>query len=189
MSLLPGQILPQSAPIGMVREDGSVIATQDWWLLWYNLCLQSLSGGGTGLPSDALQDLEGADTDAIDADAIALRLPVANLAVTAQDDPFPTPSFSDVRNALLLAMDQALPDPPPAAQPVQALTVGASPFSYIAQANGQVSVTAGTVSLIQIIRQGTAVATGLTVGLIMLSRGDTAVITYSATPTMVFLPT
>lgn len=189
MSLLPGRILPQSAPFGTLNGDGTITIAQNWWLLIYNLCLQSLTGAGTGLPGDALQDLEGADTDAIDADAIALRLPVANLAVTAQDDPSPTPSFSDVRNALLLAMDQALPESLPAAQPVQVLTVGASPFSYIASANGQVSVTAGTVSLIQIIRQGTAVATSLTAGLIILSRGDTAVITYSATPTIVFLPT
>jgi hypothetical protein len=206
MSLLPGKILPQTIPLGKVNDDQTVTIDTDWWLLLYNLCAQTLGTSAAGLPADALMDLESADTDAIDSDAIALRSPLAVLAALLPTEGDPSPSLSDVRNALLLAqeiplsdttdlrnalilaLDGLLPDPQPVAQPVQTITVGASPFTYIAPFNGQVSVTGGTVSLIQIIRQGTTVATGLTTGLIPVSRGDQVKVTYTVVPTVVFLP-
>lgn len=190
MSLLPGQIQPQSVPIGRVNEDGTVTMDTNWWLLFYNLCLQVL-GTGTGLPADALIDLASADADAIDADAIALRQPLSNALIQAlqpSDVVVSINDLPDLRRALLLAQDPLLPDPQPRAQPAQSVAVGASPFTYTAAFDGTIVVTGGTVSAISLIRQGTSVATGITTGLIPLSRTDQVQITYSATPMVTFLP-
>jgi hypothetical protein len=183
MSLLPGRIIPETVAFGTVDTEGKVRIDHNWWLLLYNLCIQVL-GTGNGLPADALIDIESTDTDAIDADAIALRQPIWNL----QND-LPIPDVPDLAQVLLLAQDTLLADPPASAQPVSAITPGASPYTYTAPFNGQVSVTGGTVSQIQLIRQSTTVATGLTAGLIMVSRLDQVVVTYTGTPTMVFIPT
>lgn len=190
MSLLPGQILPQSTPIGTVREDGTVIADTNWWLLWYNLVLNTL-GNGSGLPSDALIDLESADIDAVGTDSAVLRQPLSNALIQAlqpSDVVVCTDDLPDLQKALLLVQDPLLPDPQPRAQPVQSVTVGASPFTYTAAFDGTIATTGGTVSAISLIRQGTSVATGITTGLIPLSRADAVQITYSATPTVTFLP-
>lgn len=45
MSLLPGQILPETIALGRSNSDGSVTITHDWWLLFYNLSEQVLSNG------------------------------------------------------------------------------------------------------------------------------------------------
>lgn len=188
MSLLPGQILPPDTPIGKTDDQGNVTINHDWWLLLYNLCLQIL-GNGSGLPADALIDLESADTDAIDADAIALRRPVANLEVQQYDYTPSSSELPDIARALLLAQDNLLPDSIPQAQPVSTILATGSPFTYTASANGQLCVAGGSVSILQIIRQGTAVTTGLTAGLIPLSRLDQVVVTYGSAPTLTFLPT
>jgi len=196
MSLLPGRILPQTEPLGQIDDDGKTVTiNKNWYLLLYNLCAQTLGTGapgapgtpGTpgspGVPSPSVY-VPSVDTDITDADTFALQQPISNLSVG--DIEFP-PAIDTT--ALLLAQDALLPDPAPQAQPSAAITVTASPFTYTAPFNGQVTVTGGTVSLIQIIRGGTTVATGLTVGLFMMSRGDQLIVTYSGLPTMIFLPT
>lgn len=191
MSLLPQQILPQSAPVGYLDIDGkSVIIEKGWWLLIYNLCLQILGNqGGTGV-SSALQALALTDIEAADSDAIALRRPVSSLEVTAFDESqIPESYLPGIARALLLAQDPLLPDPVPLAQPVKAITPTGSVFSYTLPFNGQVAVTGGIVSAIAIVRQGTSVATGAISGLFMGSRGDIVQVTYSSIPTMSFLPT
>lgn len=190
MSLLPGQILPPGQPIGRVNPDGTVTMEQNWWLLFFNLCLQTL-GNGSGLPADALIDLESADLDAIDADAIVLRQPLTNALVQAMqpsDVVTGLDDLPDLQRALLLAQDAIPPDSMPLAQPVTVIGVGASPFTYAAPFAGSVAITGGTVSAITLIRQGTSVATGLTSGLIPVSRYDQVKVTYSGTPTMTFIP-
>lgn len=190
MSLLPEQILPPTAPIGHVNEAGQVLLDTNWYLLFYNLWLNTL-GAGSGLPADALIDLESADLDAIDADAIALRQPLANAlaqAIQPSDVVVGLDDLPDLQRALLLAQDATLPDPPPRAQPAQSVALGASPFTYSAAFDGTIVVTGGTVSALTLIRQGTSVATGLTTGLIPLSRLDQLQITYSVAPTVTFLP-
>jgi len=209
MSLLPGQILPPSTSLGKVNEDGTVTIEHNWWLLLYNLCLQVL-GNGSGLPADALIDLQSVDADAIDADAIALRSPLTNALVQAiqppdlvvgpddlpdlqralllAQDPLLPDTTPDPQRALLLAQDGLLPDPAPLAQPVSAITVGASPFTYTASFAGSVAIT-GSVTSISFIRQGAIVATGLTTGVIPVCRFDQLVVTYpGAAPTMTFIP-
>ena len=184
MSLLPGRILPQTEKFGTTDSNGDVTIEKNWWLLLYNLCQQTL-GTGAGLPADALIDLESADADAIDSDAIALRQPIANLAVDSPD----LGGTVDLVPALLLAQDGLLADPIATAQPSAAISPSGSPFTYTAPFNGSVIVTAGSVSDIAIVRQGTSIETGVTVGQFMLSRLDQLVVTYSMAPTMTFLPT
>lgn len=191
MSILPNSMLEPQHPIGRVDENGYVLVEYDWWLMFFNL-MQSVLANGQGLPASALIELASADSDAADADAVSLRQPLANAGVQAlqpQDVVVTDADLPSIARALLLAQDGLLPDPVPAAQPVVAITVGGSPFSYTAPFSGQVSVTAGTVSLISIIRQGTTVATGQTAGLFGVSRGDQVQVTYTGTPTMRFLPT
>lgn len=189
MSLLPQQIIPPTEPLGQVNASGQVIISTNWWLLLYNLWLNTL-GTGAGLPADALQDLESADLDAIDADAISLRQGLSNALVWAQDPQrqITSADLPDIYRALLLAQDPFLPDPPATAQPVSSITPTGSPFTYTAPFAGSVAITAGTVSAIAIIRQTTSVATGLTTGLIPVSRGDQVKVTYTGAPTMTFIP-
>lgn len=190
MSLLPGQILPQSEPLGTVNGDGTVTISTNYWLLLYNLVLNVL-GNGSGLPADALIDLESADLDAIDANSVALRQPLANALIQAlqpQDVVVGTNDLPDIARALLLAQDGLLPDPQPRAPPTQSVTPGGSPFTYTALSSGTLSITGGAVSALALIRQGTSVALGITAGLVPLSRLDQLQITYSAAPTVTFLP-
>lgn len=66
---------------------------------------------------------------------------------------------------------------------VTAVTVGASPFSYVAPADGVLSIVGGTVSALAYIRQSTTVTLPLT-GLVPVKKGDTVRITYSVAPTV-----
>lgn len=111
MSLLPGQILPQSAIFGRTNEEGEVTIEQNWWLLLYNLALNTL-GNGSGLPADALIDLESIDIDAVGTDSAALRQPLSNALLLAQhlDDLAADVAKlrKDVANAILLAQTESL---------------------------------------------------------------------------------
>ena len=77
-------------------------------------------------------------------------------------------------------------------QPVGApisIVPGVSPFSYVAPVGGTVIVTGGTVSKIEVSRDGvTFFVTGQTSGMFPLSMGDTLRVTYSVVPTATFLP-
>jgi hypothetical protein len=73
------------------------------------------------------------------------------------------------------------------APPILAVTPGASPYTFTAPDPGRMILTGGTVSLVEIGRQGAFLSTGLTAGLFPLSRGDALRVTYSVAPTMNFL--
>lgn len=144
MSGLPTQIPPQSEAIGKV-DNSPITIDLNWYLWFYNLSVKVFgTGGGSGsTPSSPF--------DALDA---------ANLFAQTADIP---QAYQHITNlAALIGSNTLLPDPEPAAQPVQAVTVGASPFTYTALANGLLSVTGGAVSSASIIRQGVSVATGIT---------------------------
>lgn len=172
MSLLPQQILPPNAPIGQVNAEGMVIPTENYWLFFYNLWLNTIA---TGLPADALQSIESVDFDVADVDAL-------------QRSMVEIPESLAIPTLSALLEDSLLPDPTPQAQPVAAITVGASPFTYTARFSGSVAITGGTVSSITLIRQSTSVATGVTAGLIPVSRLDQVQVTFTGTPTMTFIP-
>ena len=188
MSVLPNQILPQTIPFGKVQPDGRVLIEHDWWLLIYNICLNSI-GSQIGLPASALTELASTDSDAADSDATVLRQPIENLESRVYDDPVRSESeFPDIARALLQSQDAILPDPVPQAQPISAISPTGSPFTYTLPFAGTVSVTSGTVSQITVLRTGVSVVTGLTSGLFQLSRFDQLKVTYSGTPTMNFIP-
>lgn len=73
---------------------------------------------------------------------------------------------------------------------VSGITVGSSPFVYTAPVVGQVVISGGTVSKIEISRDvGTTFFTiGLTSGMFLLKEQDELRVTYSAMPTMTFIP-
>lgn len=190
MSLLPGQMLPQSAPIGHATPDGYVIMETNYWLLFYNLCQQVLGTQG-GLPAAALQELSSADFDAVGSDATALRLPLSNAlkqAMQPSDVVIGIDDLPDLQRALLLSQDGLLPDPVPMAAPVAAISVGASTFTYTAAFAGHVTVN-GTVTSVTIIRGGASVVAGATTGSFPVCRGDQLAVIYpAAAPTMFFIP-
>lgn len=188
-SLLPEQIIPPSEPIGTVAGS-SVMITKNWWLLLYNIALNSIGTQGS-LPDEALELLDATDSDVDASDTAALRRPLANALVQAMqpsDVVVSSNDLPDIARALLLAQDPLLPDPPALAQPVAGISPTGSPFTYTAPFAGTVVVTGGSVSGISVVRQGTPVATGITAGLIPVSRYDQVQVTYGSAPTMTFIP-
>lgn len=73
-------------------------------------------------------------------------------------------------------------------QPIQVITVGASPFTYTATGDGVVMVNGGTVSIIAFGRQGSVIGTGQTQGMFPVSFGDAIRVTYSVLPNVRFIP-
>ena len=72
---------------------------------------------------------------------------------------------------------------------VIAIVPGVSPFSYVATTGGSVIVQGGTVSKIEVSRDGvTFYDTGQTSGMFGLSQGDTLRTTWALVPTMTFFP-
>jgi hypothetical protein len=69
------------------------------------------------------------------------------------------------------------------------LTASASPYTYQAPRKGFVIITGGTVSLIQYSRSGTFYNVGQTSGIFPLNQGDQLKVTYSAAPTLTWVPT
>lgn len=70
----------------------------------------------------------------------------------------------------------------------EAVTPGASPATFTANRDGNLIVRAGTVSLIEYLRNGGATTLGLTAGLFPLLVGDGIRITYTVAPTVTFIP-
>lgn len=76
---------------------------------------------------------------------------------------------------------------PPAAE--STITPTASPFTYTAARKGFLIVQGGTLGLVSFSRGGvTNHNTGATQGAFPLSAGDSLVITYTAAPTLTFVP-
>jgi hypothetical protein len=75
-----------------------------------------------------------------------------------------------------------------AGEPIDAVTVGASPFSFTASQKGNLLITGGTVSQIQIQRAQTTLTTGLTSGFVPVSQNDIVIVTYTVLPTIKFIP-
>lgn len=90
-------------------------------------------------------------------------------------------------NSIPPALFPFLPDEPAPAAP-EAITVGASPFLFSPGFDGFVIVSGGTISSIQISRDGgaTLYPTGLTTGSFPLALSDSIQITYTVLPTVTF---
>ena len=74
--------------------------------------------------------------------------------------------------------------------PVTGLIVGPSPYtvSNNTKINADIVIAGGTVSQIAYIRKGVTTVLGLTGGNVSLSPGDQLQITYSAAPTVTYIP-
>jgi len=68
------------------------------------------------------------------------------------------------------------------------ITVGASPYTYTAEADGLLIVAGGTVSQIAYLRNATSVPLGVIAGSVQVLSGDAITITYTVAPTVTFLP-
>lgn len=170
---------------------------QAWLQLLISLWNRTGGGSGDFIVSDqivldlAFQD--GQDAEPVRQDFFAevsenLPLPVdpfeqgENIQITLQD------FFSGDEQqppALPPAMDE---DTPPVVWPIETITVGASPFTFTANLSGQLLITGGTVSQIDLDRKGTSVTTGLTAGLLPLAEFDQCIVTYTVLPTIYFIP-
>lgn len=74
-------------------------------------------------------------------------------------------------------------------QPVETLTLGASPFDYTAVIRGQLNIAGGTVSAVELSRDRTNFfSAGLTAGFVQMDAGDVARVTYSVAPTLTYFP-
>lgn len=167
-SLLPQQILPPLTPWGDVDKLGVVSIRKNWWLFLYNVAQSAGLGQITALDLEAL-------IQSFDSPMAPIEPPIVF------PDVAPTFDLNDV----------LFPDPPMGgiqAQPESAITVGLSPFTYQAPANGWVIVNGGTVSDISMERTTTFYTTGLITGQFGLSRLDNLRVTYLGTPTMTFFP-
>lgn len=185
---LPNQIPPQSVPATMIGPEGQQVFETNWWLFFYNLANQVLTGQNGNIALPPAVNIPMIDSDVFDTDSLLASRLALNAALQIPDADV-GPSTRDVANALLLATDALLQDPTPRAQPAVAVIVGASPFTFTAPFNGTLAVQGGTVSAITVIRQGLNVATGIIAGLVPVSRLDQVQITYAAAPTVGFLPT
>jgi len=211
---LPVQLPQPGVPFLQTDADGNLTdqVAVIWYLWLYNLSKQVSGGSGAGLPTSGIDQVDMIDLEASSADPLLARLEAANalalqsvsMEISSTDalqarrealnslllmPDLEMASPRDIINALTLALDPLLQEAAPRAQPAQAITVGASPFTYTALFPGAVAVS-GTVSAITLIRQGVSVPTGITAGgVIPVSRLDQLLVTYLSAPTMNFLPT
>jgi len=185
---LPNRVPPQSQPLAYQGTDGQIHVDLDWYLFFYALGLNIVGADGS-VTIPPVVNIPIINSYVVDTDSLQINRLSTNGLAQAQDRPDSAPTFQDFSNVMRLALDERLVESTPTAQPVAAVTVGASPFTYTALFNGTLSVTGGVVSNITLTRQGTAVATGLTTGLIPVSRLDQVAIIYTGLPTVIFLPT
>ena len=174
-SLLPQRILPPGTP--WLAEDGKSVS-KNWWLFLYNLST-SVLGQTDPVALELLAEL---DTDAGTSDDQRLARAIDAARMMAEQTPFPTP----VTDAYVVEEYTPLR---PQAQPVQAITPGASPYTYTAPQDGWVTVSGGTVSALDLSRDGTTfIATGVLAGTLPMSRLDKLKVTWTGSPTMNFFP-
>ena len=78
--------------------------------------------------------------------------------------------------------------PPVLGSAIQAITPGASPYTYRTQQEGTLSVVGGTMSALSLTRSGVSVSLAVSTPMIPLSPGDTVTITYTVAPTLKLIP-
>lgn len=190
--------LPAAAPL----VDASGRVTPAWQRVFIALLNRTgkLPGVDVAVVGASAADIIGvemmaADDDGNPADPLSAALLDADHA-QAQDDPLTVALLADevdgapLDQAALLALalegDEAFDAPP---RPIQAITPGASPYAYQAPFAGCVVVAGGTVSLLELSRDGAIWKTvGLTAGAIPVARLDRVRVTYTVAPTMTLFP-
>lgn len=116
MSLLPQQIPPQTTIFGTVqigqdgKPTGNVIIDQNWWLYFFNIGKQVLSGPTSPIPVPPAVNIALTDDFIGDTDAVQLPRKIANVQLLIPDQNV-GPSLQDVTNAMQLASAALLQDP------------------------------------------------------------------------------
>jgi hypothetical protein len=174
-TILPNKI---PAPGTAVLNQGGAFQ-ELWWLFFYNIAEQVLGTQGNAAAAYAAQLIADLDADADTSDLLSLVQRVANI-----EKAYEPPDFWQAAPTIV---PEPPPDPAPRAPPVQAIAVGASPYTYQSLFDGAVIVSGGTVSAMAISRDNTTFYT-VTNNMIPVSRLDYVKITYSAAPTAVLLP-
>lgn len=72
--------------------------------------------------------------------------------------------------------------------PIQAVTIAASPMTYVARDPGSLSIQGGSVSLVTFSRGTVSVSLGLVAGLIPMAPGDRITLNYLTAPVLNFIP-
>lgn len=72
--------------------------------------------------------------------------------------------------------------------PAETVPMTTNPFTFVADRNGSVIVTGGTVMQIDLVRGSDTIQTGQTVGVIPVLANDSVIVTYAGTPTFTYLP-
>jgi hypothetical protein len=108
---LPQQIPGQDVPIAWQDGTGRYIVDVNWYLFLYHLWINTLSPstGPVVLPPSVLIAL--ADAEVGDTDAIQAYRQIANLGAFLPDPPDSLPTYRDLNNALVLALDNLPQDP------------------------------------------------------------------------------
>lgn len=166
--------------MGIWKVDSDGQLPQVCWLFLYNMAQKTLGSSGTSTQTTITQITADLDADVDSTDFLPLFQRVANLERGQSDALVPA-------NVPAPEQFDALVSPIPLAQPVQTLTVGASPYTYQALADGAVIINGGTVSAVQVSRDGLTYYT-VTSNMVPVSRLDSVQITYSVAPTAVFFP-
>ena len=176
-TLLPNQI----PPIGTWTLSKTGTLNENCWLFLYNLAQHVLGTQGNTSSVTAVQVLTDVDSDAQTTDFLSFATRIT--ALEQQLDTPQDPSASPVQS-----VPEDLPPANPRAQPIWAISVGASPFVYTAPFNGILLITGGTVSAISLNRGAGFLTTGLTVGIVPMRRQDQVQVTWSGLPAMTFYP-
>jgi hypothetical protein len=178
---------------------------------WYRFLLNLFTLTGSGQSAATLEDLQLVPSPVDYTAEIAAVANIAEIGTLPPADYFASiaslradleignqPPADYFANIASLRADLEIGNQPPIAPPPQnyglapsAITVTASPFTYINQTGvtADVIVSGGTVSQIEFSRDGaTFFGVGVTSGMLMLSPYDRLRVTYSAAPTMTLVP-
>lgn len=123
----------------------------------------------------------GSDDIAADVTALEMVAQPAELDALAFDVVQPVTHDSDAIDVVQPASDRSMTKP-------EAVAVGASPFTFTAKRDGYLVVTGGTVTKQEYGRTGTFTDVGLLTSMLPIQLGDAIKVTYTATPTLTFIP-
>lgn len=147
--------------------------------------LQALVDRTGGVIGDAGADTFSADSfqGAADSSNSAGDVVAQSSEVTAYLDQIAQPSSSDALTEMVMQpqQDRAMTAP-------ESVSVGASPFTFMADRDGFVVVAGGTVSQQEYGRGTTFTNVGLLTSMLPIMLGDSIRVTYSAAPAITFIP-
>lgn len=165
---LGGQTAPSNAVLGGAANDSAVAVAA----VNVNTNKNTVAVAGLTTTSNA----NAATVSSLSAISAANATTVTNLTTTTNNNTTAITNLTAVVNA------------PPGL--VVAIVVGASPFTFKALQKAALIVTGGTVSALQITRDGMAFYnTGSVSGMFPLSTNDSIVVTFSTAPIITFFPT